>query len=144
MSLSTKRWKRCYVIFFLTTVVFIRDARPVFSGSMAGTAPSCWKPSATRRGMIFQCNVIVIIYAVYCGCYECVMNVWLMCYECVMNVSWMCYECRMNVLWMCYGCVMNVLWMCYECVMDVWGMCWMHWGCVRDVRVRVRVRKLYL
>ena len=111
--------KVLFVIFFLTTVVFIPDARPVFSGNMGGTAPSCLKPSATRRGMIFQCNFIVIIYAVYCGCYECVMN-----------VLWMCDECVMNVLWMCHGCAMNVLWMCYGCVRDVLGMCE---GCVRDV-----------
>ena len=58
---------------------------------MCGTAPSCLKPSATRRGMIFKCNVIVIMFAV-------------------------CYESVMKVLWMCYGCVMAE---CYGCVMDV-------------------------
>ena len=107
---------------FLTTVVFIPDARPVFSGKMCGTAPSCLKPSATRRGMIFQCNVIVIM-------------LWV-CYMCVMNVLWMCYGCVMNVLWECYESAMKVLWMCYGCVMDVWGMLWMcevcYW-CVKDV-----------
>ena len=72
---------------------------------MCDTAPSCSKPCATRWGMIFQCNVIVIMFAV--------------CYECVMNVLWMCYGCVMDVLWMCYGCVMGVLWMCYGCVMGV-------------------------
>ena len=120
-----------FVIFFLTTVVFIPDARPVFSGNMGGTAPSCLKPSATRRGMIFQCNFIVIIYAVYCGCYECVMNVLWMCDEYVMNVFWMCHGCVMNVLWMCYGCVRDVLWMCegcYGCIGDCYG-------CVKDVCV---------
>ena len=118
MSLSTKRWKHCYVIFFLTTVVFIPDARPVFSGNMGGTAPSCLKPSATRRGKIFQCNVIVIMFVV--------------CYECVVKVLWKCNESVMNVLWMCYECVMDGLWLCEGCVRDVWGM---DWGCVKDVCV---------
>ena len=130
--------------------MFIPDARPVFSGNVCGTAPSCLKPSATRRGMIiFQCNVIVIMFAVRYGC---VMNVLWMCYECVMNVLWMCYESVMRalweryesvmkVLWKCYGCVMGVLWVCYGCVryvMDVWGMLWMCevcYGCVKDVCV---------
>ena len=144
---------------FLTTAVFIPDARPVFSLNVCGTAPSGLKPSAKRRGMIiFQCNVIVIMFAV---CYECVMNVLWMCYESVMSVMsvmrvlWECYECYeryesvmkvlwrcyegdMDVLWMCYGCVMGVLWVCYGCVMDVWGMLWMCevcYGCVKDVCV---------
>ena len=78
------------------TVVSIPDARPVFSGNMGGTAPSCLKPSAKHRGMIFQCNVIFIMYD---GCYECVRNVLQMCYGCVMNVLWMCNGCVMNLLW---------------------------------------------
>ena len=97
---------------------------------MCGTAPSCLKPSATRRGMIFQCNVIVIMLWV---CYMCVMNVLWMCYECVMRVLWeryesvmkvlwKCYESVMDVLWMCYESVMIVLWKCYESVVDVWVM----------------------
>ena len=154
-QLSTKRWTRCYVIIYcyilIKTVVFILDARPVFSVNiysrcqtgvfceyMCGTAPSGVKPSATCWGMIFQCNVNVITYSV---CYRCVMGVLWMCYErvmdmlwmcygCVMNVCWMCYECVMHVLWMCDGCVMNVWWMCYECVMDV---SWTCAGCVMNV-----------
>ena len=95
--------------------MFIPDAGPVFSGNVCGTAPSCLKPSATRRGMIiFQCNFIVIMFAV--------------CYECVMKALWKCYESVMDVLWMCYGCVMGVLWVCEVCygrvkdvcVMDKW------------------------
>ena len=94
---------------------------------MCDTAPSCSKPSATRWGMIFQCNVIVIMFAV---CYESVMNVLWMCYESVMNVLWMCYECVMKVLWECYESVMKVLWMCCGCVM---GVLWVCYGCVRYV-----------
>ena len=85
------------------------------------------KPSATRRGMIFKCNVIVIMLWVCYMCYECDMDVLWMCYESVMSVMWAlwkCYESVMKVLWKCYGCVMDVLWMCYGCVMDVWGMLW--------------------
>ena len=102
---------------------------------MCGTAPSCLKPSATRRGMIFQCNVIVIMLWV---CYMCVMDVLWMCYESVSRVLWECYENDMRVLWKCYESVMKVLWMCYGCVMDVWGMLWMCegcYGCVKDVCV---------
>ena len=115
------------------------DARPVFSMNMCGTAPSGLKPSAKRRGMIiFQCNVIVIMFAV---CYGCVMNVLWMCYGCVMNVLWMCYESVMKVLWKCYESVMEVLWMCYGCVVDVLWVCygcvmsvlWVCYGCVRYV-----------
>ena len=120
--------ERALMIFFLTTVVFIPDARPVFSGNVCGTAPSCLKPSATRRGMIiFKCNVIVIMFAV---CYGCVMNVLWICYECVMKVLWECYESVMEVLWKCYESVMKVLWKCYESVMKVLWMCD---GCVRYV-----------
>ena len=144
--------------------MFIPDARPVFSGNVCGTAPSCLKPSATRRGMIiFQCNVIVIMFAVRYGCvmnvlwmcyesvmrvlwerYESVMKVLWKCYESVMKVLWKCYESVMKVLWVCYGCVMGVLWMCEVCygcvryVMDVWGMLWMCevcYGRVKDVCV---------
>ena len=116
--------------------MFIPDARPVFFLNMCGTAPSCLKPSATRWGMIFQCNAIVMSAV----CYGCVMNVLWMC----MDVLWMCYECVMNVSWMCsemcYGCVMGVSWMHWGCVMDALGMCygcigdvlWMCWGCMRD------------
>ena len=94
---------------------------------MCDTAPSCSKPSATRWGMIFQCNVIVIMFAV---CYECVMNVLWKCYESVMKVLWECYESVMKVLWKCYGCVIDVLSMCYGCVM---GVLWVCYGCVRYV-----------
>ena len=112
-KLSTKRWKCCCDI-LTKTAVFIPDARPVFSMNMCGTASSGLKPSAKRRGMIiFQCNVIVIMFAV---CYGCVMNVLWMCYGCVMNVLWKCYESVVDVLWMCYG------WMCYGCVMDGLGI----------------------
>ena len=110
---------------------------------MCDTAPSCSKPSATRWGMIFQWNVIVIMFAV---CYECVMNVLWMCYESVMKVLWECYESVMrvlweryesvmDVLWMCYGCVIDVLWMCYGCVMGVLWMCEVCYGRVKDVCV---------
>ena len=130
---------------FLTTAVFIPDARPVFSLNVCGTAPSGLKPSAKRRGMIiFQCNVIVMMPAV---CYMCVLDVLWMCYESVMRVLWECYECYesvmralwkryesvikvlwkcyesvMKVLWKCYGCVMAVLWVCEECMRDGWMM----------------------
>ena len=110
----------------------------VFLCKMCDTAPSCSTPSATRWGMIFQCNVSVIMFAV---CYESIMKVLWMCYGCVLNVLWMCYECVMKVLykcyesvmralWKCYESVMKVLWMCYRCVMDVLWVCY---GCVRYV-----------
>ena len=99
---------------------------------MCDTAPSCSKPSATRWGMIFQCNVIVIMFAV---CYECVMNVLWKFYESVMRVLWERYESVMKVLWMCYGCVIDLLWMCYGCVMGVLWMCEVCYGRVKDVCV---------
>ena len=137
-------WQLILVDIFLTTVVFIPDARPVFSGNVCGTAPSCLKPSATRRGMIiFQCNVIVIMFAVRYGC---VMNVLWMCYECVMRVLWERYESVMKVLWKCYESVMGVLWVCYGCVryvMDVWGMLWMCEVCYGRVRYVMDVLRMY-
>ena len=120
------------------------DARPVFSMNMCSTAPSGLKPSAKRRGMIiFQCNVIVIMFAVCYGCvmnvlwmcYECVMNMLRKCYESVMKVLWKCYGSVMEVLWMCYGCVMGVLWVWYRCVMGVLWMCEVCYGRVKDVCV---------
>ena len=64
-----------------------------------------------RNDISMQCYRY-IMYAVYCGCYECVMNVSRMWCWCVMNVLWMCYGCVvvvMDVLWMCYGCVRDVM-----------------------------------
>ena len=136
-------WQNCALVInktlkvlfdiFLTTIVFIPDARP-FSENMCGTAPSCLKPSATRRGMIFQCNVIIIVLwlplTVLWMCYECVMDD--ICYECVMNVLWICYECVMDLWGMCYGCVMDVGGMCYGCVRDVLWMCKGCYGCIGD------------
>ena len=133
MSLSTTRWKSCYVICLTKPVVFISDARPVFYVDM-------WHGTQLLKAL---CNTLryddismLLVLCLLCVmnvlwlCYECVMNVlWMIC---VMNVLWMCYG--WYVLWMCYGSVMNVLYMCYGCVRDV---LWIHWGLllVKDVCV---------
>ena len=121
MSLSTTRWKRCYVICLTKPVVFIPDARPVFCVKCVTRHPVFKALCTTLRyediAMLLLCMLCVVLWM----CYECVMNVLWMCYECVMNVLWMCCGCVMDVLWMRYGCVMDLLWMCEDvCVVDEW------------------------
>ena len=122
VSLSTTRWKRCYVICLTKPVVFIPDARPVFCIKCVIRHPVVQSP--LQHAEVWYSNAMLFLL-----CLLCVMNVLWMCFECVMKVLWKCYESVMNVLWMCYGCVMDVLQMCYGCVMDVLWMCY---GCMRD------------
>ena len=125
---KTLKWLLVYIV-TKTCRVHSRCQTGVLC-KMCDTAPSCSKPSATRWGMIFQCNVIM-----FAVCYESVMKVLWMCYGCVMNVLWKCYESVMRALWKCYESVMNVLWMCYGCVMGVLWMCEVCYGRVKDVCV---------
>ena len=119
------------------TVVFIPDARPVFSVNM-------WHGTQLLKAL---CNTLryediaMKCYRYYVCCVlwmcgdGCVMNVLWMCYECVMDVLWTCYGRVMDVLWMCYGCygcVTDVLWTCYGRVMDVLWMCYGCYGCIGD------------
>ena len=116
------------------TVVFIPDARPVFSVNMWHGTQLLKALCNTLRyeDIAMKCYRMLCVMNVWWWmCHECVMNVLWMCYGSVMNVLWMCYGRVMDVLWMCYGCygcVMDVLWTCHGCVMDVLWMLWMHWG----------------